>query len=506
VAGEVTTDVDPRTPCIIGVAQRTWRAETAEDEAPEPLAMWDEVARSAAADAQASRGSQAVLDRLDTVKVVYCQSFQYDDPVGRLATRLGIDPSRRVYSGIGGTVPQQLVNAAAESILAGDSDLALITGAEALDTKRRLKKAGRRPEWSFKDPDPKPFPFVAPFHPAEVTHEVFQAWLTFAVFEIGRRAHVGTAPGEYRRQLGELLAPFSSVAAKNPHAWFPIERSVDELITPTRSNRLVGYPYTKYMVSVMDVDMAAAIVVASHAAADDLGVPMDQRVYLRGWCYATDPVYVAEHADLWRSPAMAAASREALTRAGASIDDVAHLDLYSCFASSVGFALDALGLSPDDDRDFTVTGGLPFSGGAGSDYMTHSIGTMAGVLRDDPGSLGLVSGVGMHMTKHVYAVYSTTPGAVAPPGAGVQAALDAAPQPAIRDTHTGPAAIAAYSVVHGRDGAAEWALLVCDLDGGDRCYARVVDGDLLASLEAEEWVGRSIELRAGDGDVNLAHA
>ena len=499
--------IDPRTPCLIGVGQRTWRAQSADSEAPEPLAMWEAVSHAAATDVRAAGGAQSVLDRIDTVKLVYCQSFQYDDPVGRFSQRLGIDPKSRQYSGIGGTVPQQLVNTTAESILRGEADVALVTGAEALDTKRRLKKLGRRPDWSFKDPDKKPFPFEAPFHPAEVAHEVFQAWLTFAVFEIGRRAHLDVAPDEYRRQLGELLAPFAEVAAENPHAWFPLARSADQLVTPAADNRVVGYPYTKYMVSVMDVDMAAAVIVASHAAADDLGVPSDQRVYLRGWCYATDPVYVAEHRDLWRSPAMAVTSAEALQRAGVGIDDVAHIDLYSCFASSVGFALDALGLVPGDTRGFTVTGGLPFAGGAGSDYMTHSIATMADVLRADPGSFGMVSGVGMHMTKHVYAVYSTTPGHVSPPdAAGLQARLDADGGVSIRETHSGPATIAAYSVVHGRDGDPEWALAVCDVDGRDRCYARVVDAALLDDLERSEWVGREVQLRTDDHNVNLATA
>ena len=208
--------VDPRSPCLIGVGQRTWRPDGPESQAPEPLAMWEDVCRSAIADTNATAGEQAVRERIDTAKIVYCQSFQYDDPVQRLSERLGVDPASRLYSGIGGTVPQQLVNAAAESILRGESDVALVTGAEALDTKRRLKKIGTRPDWSFKDPDPKPFPFEAPFHPAEVAHEVFQAWLTFAIFEIGRRGHLGIEPAAYRRELGELLAPFSSVAAKNP--------------------------------------------------------------------------------------------------------------------------------------------------------------------------------------------------------------------------------------------------------------------------------------------------
>ena len=156
----------------------------------------------------------------------------------------------------------------------------------------------------------------------------------------------------------------------------------------------------------MDVDMAAALVVTSHERADALGIPDEHRVYLRGWGYAEDTPYLAERADLSRSAAMAAAWGQC----GASIDDVAYIDLYSCFAGSVNFALDTLGITQDDARaPFTVTGGLPFSGGAGSDYMTHSIAGMADVLVADPGAVGLVSGVGMHMQKHVFATYSTTP-------------------------------------------------------------------------------------------------
>jgi acetyl-CoA C-acetyltransferase len=139
--------------------------------------------------------------------------------------------------------------------------------------------------------------------------------------------------------------------------------------------------------------------------------------------------------------------------------------------------------------------------------MTHSIATMTDVLRRDPGSFGLVSGVGMHMTKHVFGVYGTEPppAPVEPPRQPeVQAALDARPRATIRNTATGPAAIATYSVVHGRDGAAEWGLLVCDLPEGDRCYAKVTDADLLAALECDEWVGVEVELVQGEGDVNLA--
>src|SRR5437763_6167674 len=133
--------VDPRTPCLIGVAQRTWRPVNPDPvDAPEPLDMWEEVARAAAEDA----GIPGLETDLESLQIVYCQTWPYDDPVGRLAVRLGAEPRHRHYSGIGGTTPQALVNGAAAAILAGEYDLAMIAGAEALDTMRRAKKAARR--------------------------------------------------------------------------------------------------------------------------------------------------------------------------------------------------------------------------------------------------------------------------------------------------------------------------------------------------------------------------
>lgn len=494
--------VDGRTPCIIGVAQRTWHPEdVGEPGAPEPVVMWEEVARLAAEDTGAGA---KVLEQLDSLDIVYCQTWQYDDAPTRLSDALGSSPRHAYYSGIGGTTPQVLVNDVSARILSGQTDLALVTGAEALETQRQYKKRGERYPYSFKPDEKRPFPWEAPFHPAEVAHEALQAWLTFATFDNARRAHRGTELDEYRRQLGELFAPFTEIAAANPYAWFRVQRSVDEIVTATPSNRYVGYPYTKYMVSIMDVDMAGALVLASHEKADALGVPPDRRVYVRGWCYATDPVYVAEHEDLWRSPAMAAASSEAMRVAGVGIDDIARLDLYSCFPSSVNLARDALGLGDDDARSLTVTGGLPYQGGAGSDYMTHSIAAMTDVLRTEPGSIGMVSGVGMHMTKHVYALYSTEPGPVEPPAGDVQARVEAAsPARTIHDQYEGAATVATYSVVHGRDGGPEWGLVVCDLPGGDRAYGRIVDPELLTGAESEELVGAKLTLTPTETDTAM---
>src|SRR6185436_2136494 len=176
-----------------------------------------------------------------------------------------------------------------------------------------------------------------------------------------------------------------------------------------------------------------------------------------------------EHPDLGRSPAMAAAGAEALRAAGIGIDDVGYLDLYSCFGSSLHFARDALGLATDDPRGMTVTGGLPYHGGPASGYLTHSIAAIVERLRADPDGAGLVSGVGMHMTKHVFGVYAAAPGPVGPPaGREAQRLAERSGHARVVAEHDGEATVGAYSVVHGRDGRPEWGLLVCDLAGGAR--------------------------------------
>ena len=502
----MSTAADPRATCIIGAARHTWHpfdVGIASEPAPEPLDMWERPARDAAAAAGTGDGG-AILHALESIDVVYSQSWQYDDALARLAERLGAAPRRRHYSGIGGSVPHVRATEAAKEIRAGNLDLALLTGAEALATVRRLKKAGERPQWSFKPAEKRPFPMDMDFDPSEISHSVFEAYLTFALFDNARRAHNGSGLDEHRATLGRVMAPMTEVAARSPHAWFPVARSATEIVTATADNRMVAYPYTKLMTAIMDVDMAASLVLASAEKADALGVPKQRRVYLRGWGYAEDPVHVAGHPELWRSPAMAAAAGAALAGAGIGADDIAHLDLYSCFASSVCFALDALGIGLDDARAgaVTQTGGLPYHGGPGSNYMTHSLAAMAETLRDDPGSYGVVSGVGMHMQKHAYGVWSTDP------GAGVVA--DRAPYVAdaesvgIVTSPEGDATVATYSVLHGRDGEPERALLVCDLPGGGRCYA-VLDGgpDVLRAAEVDELVGRRVTLTPQD-QLNVA--
>ena len=268
---------------------------------------------------------------------------------------------------------------------------------------------------------------------------------------------------------------------------------------------MVAYPYTKLMTAIMDVDMAAAVVLASAAKADALGVPEERRVYLRGWGYAEDPAHVAGHPELWRSPAMAAAAAAALAGAGIGVDDVAHLDLYSCFASSVCFALDALGIGarrpagaggdPDGRPAVPRRPGLqlhdPLAGGHGRDPAPRP----RFVRRGERGRHAHAEARLRGLVDGARARRADDPRAVRRP-AGEPVGIVASPE--------GDATVATYSVLHGRDGEPERALLVCDLPAGGRCYA-LLDGGAPALREAEavELIGRPVTLTPQD-QLNLA--
>jgi acetyl-CoA C-acetyltransferase len=308
-----------------------------------------------------------------------------------------------------------------------------------------------------------------------------------------RRAHLGLSVAEHQIALGRLMAPLSEVAASDPdNAWFPIARDATTISEASAANGMVATPYTKYMTAVMDVDMAAAVLVATHERADALGVPADKRVYVRGSGSAAEPATMATRPELWRSPAMQAAMESAL--GPHSIDDVGHLDLYSCFASSLSFGRDALGIGPD--RPLTVTGGLPYHGGPGSNYGNHALAAMVEGLRADPGSLGLVTGIGMHMTTHAAALLSTQPG---PGPAPSSVSDDEGATVPLADSADGPARVLAWSTTYGRQGP-EWTATICELSDGSRCYARIEE----PVPDGVDLAGCTVSVATGDRGVTTA--
>jgi acetyl-CoA C-acetyltransferase len=495
--------VDASAPCIVGVGRRTWRDH--HGDAPEPLDMCAEVARAAEHDS----GCSTLLRSVDSIHAVHCASWAYDDFPCRIAQRLGLDIGYSEMSILAGTSGQRMIIHAAERMLRGESEIAMIIGAEALATKRRLLDIAEQPGWSHPAPGGgQPMVDLSEWTSAtELAHQILAPSLTFALLDSARRATTGTDPSVYRTEQAELFATFNAVAAENPHAWLPTRRDAAEIATPTPQNRLISSPYTKYMVAIMTVDMAAAVIVTTHRRANELHIPHDRRIYLRGWSFGRDSTHLAERPFLTASPAMAEASRSALRHAQLDLDDINYFDLYSCFPASVAFATDALSLHATDPRALTVTGGLPYHGGPSSNYTTHAVAEIVHQLRSSGGH-ALVSGVGMHMTKHSWAVYSPTPGPVEPPDyRAVQARIDCN-QPFHVEQQLDRRAsgrIAACSVTHDRIGNPVSAAAIIDLAGRTRAYARSSDPATIALVEHCEPVGLAVSLRRSAPNQHMFH-
>lgn len=475
-------------PCIIGVAQHTWHPS--HEDAPEPLEQWAAMAKLAAMDA----GSEKLLSALDEIDVVFSLSWNYDDAPSQLAQKLGCTPKHKKISGLSGTSPQKFINEAAESILKGETRLALVAGGEALATKKKAKREGRQLSWQ-KTLNKPPMPFEDTFHPSEISHQIFQAYLTFAMLDSARRHHLKLSLQQNREQEADMMSRLSRVASQNPSAWFPKAYSIAELLDDDNANRPVAYPYNKFQMAFMDVDMAAAVIIASREKADELGIAEEKRIYLHGWSYAKEPIHIAERPELWHSPAMEIAGQQALSMAGIGSNSLAHLDVYSCFPASLNFTRDALGISDTDTRPLTVTGGLPYFGGPGNNYTAHAVVSLVKRLRERRGDYGLVSGVGMHLTHHVMGIYSSEAPTKLPVPADAGKAqhyVESVGRKIIENAVNGQGTIAAYTIIYGSDKNTAYA--ICDIDGGKRCYAICDHAETVSRMDKEEWVGKSVKI------------
>ncbi len=488
--------VDPRQPVLVGAGQLTRR----DGEPLEPLELMERAARAAADDA----GVPRLLERLQSVAVVDSLSAPLGDPGAVLAGRLGARPAETVTSGLGGNGPQLLVNDLATRIAREGLDVALIAGAEAMATVTRLMKAGEAAPWPQDDGAARPTRTLgderAGSSPAEDAAGLIAPVFFYPALEHALRAAAGRTRAEHLAAISALWAGFAAVAAENPHAWTREAPSAGTIATADGSNRLVSDPYRKLHNAHLAVDQGAALLLCSAEAATAAGVPRDRWVFVHAGAHGHDHWYVTERDALDRSPAIQLAGQAALAHAEIMVSELAHVDLYSCFPSAVQIAAAELGLGTGDGRGLTVTGGLTFFGGPGNNYATHGIATLAGRLREDPGSFGLATALGWYATKHALGVYSTAEPARTFEAFDVQAAVDTLPRRAVADGFAGDGAVETYTALYERDGAPGMGIVVARLADGRRALARSHDRGALAELVgAEDPLGRSVRVTAPEG-------
>ncbi len=444
--------VDPRTPVLLGGGQVSRRVDRGED-ALEPVDLIVEALRKAAA---ASGAGDAALTGADAVHIVSLLSWRYRDPGALVGARVGASPRDTSLSGMGGNSPQTLVNQACLAIQAGDADLVLLGGAEAWRTRMDARRSDATLDWTKQGED---VPVarastedVAMSAPGEMARGVMMPIQVYPIFEQAHRVRIGRSIEDHLIAVSELWAGFSEVAAGNPNAWIQRSYTAEEIRTPSPENRMIGSPYTKLMNSNNAVEQGAGVILCSAERADALGVPRDRWVFPYSGSDAHDHYFVSNRDSLAESPAMRLAGRAALELAGVGPDDLAHADVYSCFPSAVQIAATELGLGTD--RPLTVTGGLSFAGGPWNNYVMHSIATMADVLREDAGTVGLVTANGGFITKHAFGVYGTEPPATPFRHAEPQAEVDALPRRELCEDPEGNVAVEAWTVMHDRDGRA----------------------------------------------------
>ncbi len=491
--------VDPRTPVLIGYGQVNHRDEIdPEARSVEPVDLMAAAARQAA--------DPRVIEAVDSIRVVNILSAHYRDPGLLLGQRIGAADFTTVYSPIGGNVPQSLVNQACLDIQRGRTGVVLLAGAETWRTRRGLRAKGSKLRWTVQDESVPMAEVSGDDVPmageAEVRIQLDRPAYVYPLFEQALRIASGESIEDHRKRVGELWARFNAVAVDNPHAWIRTPMTAGEICRPGPQNRIISWPYTKLMNSNNMVDQGAALVLTSVEQAKRLQVPAERWIYPHAGTDAHDTPAIAERDELHRSTAIRIAGARALELAGLGIDDVDYVDLYSCFPSAVQVAAAELGLGIDDAaRPLTVTGGLTFAGGPWSNYVMHSIATMAELLVANPGRRGLITANGGYLTKHSFGVYGTEP-----PDEfrweDVQPAVDREPTRDGLVQWEGVGTIEAWTTPFNREGQPEKVFLAARTPNGARTLAVITD-TAAAQASVREDIGGAKVAVAADGSATL---
>jgi acetyl-CoA C-acetyltransferase len=489
---------------IVGVGQLRRRPGPDGDWQPlEPSRLVARCLEAAAADA----GRPDLVREADAVGWIPAVAWGYQDPGAAVAAALD-RPAPRVWWSCkaGGESGVQVINDATSRIAAGEIEIALVGGCEALYSRTRARKEGVELDWTPGGEDIRHlFAGQRPFsNDAERKHGVVLPIYAYPMLENAIRAEAGRSVAEHQHFLGRLYARFSEVAAANPVSWFDEERSASDIETVDDRNRMVGFPYPKRMNAIMEVDQAAAAIVMSVAAADRLGIAPSRRVTVLGGGRSVDGWSVSERARLTSSPAYEAAAAATLRHAALTPADVDLFDFYSCFPSVVQFAMRALHLSVDDPRGFTQTGGLAHHGGPGNAYSMHGAANVVNALRSGRGKVGWISGLGMTATKHAIVALSTDPSRIAASDGGiteVELPAELRDGPEIADRPAGKARVESYTVAFGRSSNPEKSMFLLRLEDGRRALANGHNTpEEFRLLTESEGVGRRGSVVAGEGD------
>jgi acetyl-CoA C-acetyltransferase len=492
-----------RTPVLIGAGQVTYSGGPKRSPELSPAGFAAEAARRALADAGVPAER---IDRIAAVRMTADNVPPGAHPFGAannfpraVARRIGAEPREAIYGVIGGQSPQDFVSECAEALFEGACDMALIVAAEATGLERAAQRGGMELDWSEEvdgNCDDRG-PGSLNIHPVEVRQGLFVPVTVYSLIEHAQRAQAGRSRKAHAQVMAELFAGFSRVAAANPQAQFALARSAEFLASESAENYRVSDPYLKWLVAQDAVSQGAAVLMTTEGKADELGVPREKRVYLHGYGSAADLALI-EREDLGASKALKVAAEAAFDMAETDAGTVDLFDIYSCFPCAVAAGVEALSLALEGER-LTVTGGLPFFGGAGNGYSLFAIVEMAHRLRAGPGTRGLVTANGGFMSKESVGIYGTRrPRDWRPSEAsGLEAKAAEGRMPA-DPAPTGIGTIESFTIAYAK-GAPTRAAIIGRTEQGARFVAGAKPGDPgLEQLLSDEPIGQRVEIEPGE--------
>jgi len=490
-------------PVLVGVGQETFRPQSADDFV-NPIEAMTGVIKRAAEDAECAQ----LIDNADALHVVSTLSCGQKDAPSALSEVLGIHPAIKEYTDVGGHNPQWLVNRAADNLAEGRSEIAILAGCGVMNSVSRAMKAGKRVPMYTEHVE---VPVVGTKRPGttdeERTHSADIPIRIYPLIENALRAKQELTLEQQHTNLGRFGETFSAVAAANPYAWLPVARTAEEILTPTGKNRMISFPYTLFL-NACPADMAAAVIMTTTDAARRMDVPEDKWIYIHGGQYACDEWFVGHRPDLADSPAIRAIVQDALLQSGIGLDEIGFFDFYSCFPCMPHLTCHVLGIRDDDPRPLTITGGLPYFGGPGNNYVMHSIVEAVNRCRADRSVFGMITSNGYYSTRHGVGVYSGQPPKKPwkrTPEEQFQQEMEM-PEPMEVDLGpSGELTVDSYTVSHSRDGSPETGIVCGRTSEGKRAWAQTPkdDRDVLDAMMTQEWVGRRGRISGTEKGVNV---
>ena len=483
--------IPPHTPVLVGVGL-AMRREDDPALALEPIDLMLEAVRAAGADC----GASALLASVNQIAVPRGR-WRYRNPAGEIARAVGATGATTIMSSVG-VLQQTLIADACQAIADGKIASALVTGADAGYRILRARLAGGRADERDQsyDPDVLLEPKAELRHPAEVAAGLKMPVGLYAMLESARRAAGGWSVDGHRDRLATRYARFAEIATANPDAWTRTPLDAATIREGGPRNPMQAFPYTRAHCSTWNVDQAAALLFCSAEQATALNIDQSRWVFPIASAESNHMVSLSARADLIRSPGADATARAALEAGGIAAADIDLIELYSCFPVAVDAFADALELPLD--RDLTITGSMAFAGGPYNNYFFQATVRAAQLLRAGAGRTALLSCVSGILTKQAFALWS-----IEAPGDGfvrrdvtVEVAAATAELPVV-ESYTGGGRIAGCTVLHTR-GAPPQAVALIDTDDGARALAVSAADDMIAGMQREEWVGRRVQVIAGE--------